>query len=410
MLNCPTAAVDIGAKADIYNLIRGIAASGAGVIFTSTEVEEFPRICNRVVVFRDGVVVGELTGAGATEANIMHWPSEARMSASAGLNSSDRKAGFDLPAWLARYGTLASLAALLIVFSLARSDVFPTVDNLLNIMNQVSILGTMAFGLTVCLVMGLFDLSIAAMATLGGYVATFLLVQYPDTISVPLAVLISLAVAGAIGVFNGLIVSYLGISAFIATLATGSIITGAMLGISNSKTIITGIPDEFLVIGQGSVFGVSNPILIMLAIGVILWLLLEHTQLGRHLYAIGGSMEASRLSGIAVKRYAPIALAICGGCAGLGGLIAASVLGAGRPQGVGDTYLLNAFAAVFIGASSLRPGKFHIIGTFIGVMLIGVINNGLSVMGVPTYWQYIVQGVLLIIALFSAGLLTMRRR
>jgi ribose transport system permease protein len=332
------------------------------------------------------------------------------MSASAGLNSSDRKAGFDLPAWLARYGTLASLAALLIVFSLARSDVFPTVDNLLNIMNQVSILGTMAFGLTVCLVMGLFDLSIAAMATLGGYVATFLLVQYPDTISVPVAVLISLAVAGAIGVFNGLIVSYLGISAFIATLATGSIITGAMLGISNSKTIITGIPDEFLVIGQGSVFGVSNPILIMLAIGVILWLLLEHTQLGRHLYAIGGSAEASRLSGIAVKRYAPIALAICAGCAGLGGLIAASVLGAGRPQGVGDTYLLNAFAAVFIGASSLRPGKFHIIGTFIGVMLIGVINNGLSVMGVPTYWQYIVQGVLLIIALFSAGLLTMRRR
>src|ERR1700733_4876565 len=310
------------------------------------------------------------------------------MSASAGLNSSDRKARFDLPAWLARYGTLASLAALLIVFSLARSDVFPTVDNLLNIMNQVSILGTMAFGLTVCLVMGLFDLSIAAMATLGGYVATFLLVQYPDTISVPVAVLISLAVAGAIGVFNGLIVSYLGISAFIATLATGSIITGAMLGISNSKTIITGIPDEFLVIGQGSVFGVSNPILIMLAIGVILWLLLEHTQLGRHLYAIGGSAEASRLSGIAVKRYSPIALAICAVCAALGGLMAASVLGAGRPQGVGDTYLLNAFAAVFIGASSLRPGKFYIVGTLIGVMLIGVINNGLSILCVPTHWQY----------------------
>ena len=332
------------------------------------------------------------------------------MSASAGLNSSDRKARFDLPAWLARYGTLASLAALLIVFSLARSDVFPTVDNLLNIMNQVSILGTMAFGLTVCLVMGLFDLSIAAMATLGGYVATFLLVQYPDTIGVPLAVLISLAVAAVIGVFNGLIVSYMGISAFIATLATGSIITGAMLGISNSKTIITGIPDEFLIIGQGALFGISNPIVIMLAIGVILWLLLEHTQLGRHLYAIGGSAEASRLSGIAVKRYAPIALAICAVCAALGGLMAASVLGAGRPQGVGDTYLLNAFAAVFIGASSLRPGRFHIIGTFIGVMLIGIINNGLSVMGLPTYWQYIVQGVLLIIALFSAGLLTMRRR
>src|ERR1700689_4438910 len=332
------------------------------------------------------------------------------MNASTSLPRIEGKARFGLAAWLARLGTIFSLAVLLVIFSIARADVFPTVDNLLNIMNQVSILGTMAFGLTVCLVMGLFDLSIAAMATLGGYVATFLLVEHPDAIGVPLAVSISLAIAALIGVVNGLIVSYLGISAFIATLATGSIITGAMLGISNSKTIITGIPDEFLVIGQGSVFGVSNPILIMLAIGFILWLLLEHTQLGRHLYAIGASAEASRLSGIAVKRYAPIALAICALCAGLGGLMAASVLGAGRPQGVGDTYLLNAFAAVFIGASTLRPGKFHIMGTFIGVLLIGVIDNGLSVMGVPTYWQYVVQGVLLLVALFSAGLLTMRRR
>lgn len=89
--------------------------------------------------------------------------------------------------------------------------------------------------------------------------------------------------------------------------------------------------------------------------------------------------------------------------------MAAAVLGAGRPQGVDDTYLLSAFAAVFIGASSLRPGKFHILGTLIGVLLIGVINNGLFVMGVPTYWQYIVQGVLLVIVLFSAGVLTMHR-
>jgi ribose transport system permease protein len=224
--------------------------------------------------------------------------------------------------------------------------------------------------------MGLFDLSIAAMATLGGYIATLLLVLYPDTVSVPVAVLASIVICALIGVVNGLIVSYLGISAFIATLATGSIITGSVLGVSDSKTIITGIPDEFMAIGQGSILGVSNPILIMLGVGFVLWLLLEHTQLGRHLYAIGGNAEASRLSGIAVRRYAPFALAVCAACAGLGGLMAAAVLGAGRPQGVGDTYLLNAFAAVFIGASSLRPGKFHILGTLIGVLLIGVINIG----------------------------------
>ena len=331
------------------------------------------------------------------------------MNASVSTAEIAAKPKVDFTAMFARYGTLVSLIALLIVFSFARSDVFPTVNNLLNIMGQISILGTMAFGLTVCLVMGLFDLSIAAMATLGGYVATFLLVQYPDSVTVPEAVAASLITAALIGVINGVIVSYLGISAFIATLATGSIITGAVLGISDSKTIITGIPDEFMTIGQGAFFGVSNPILIMLSVGLVLWLVLEHTQLGRHLYAIGGSAEASRLSGIAVKRYAPFALAVCAACAGLGGLMAAAVLGAGRPQGVGDGYLLNAFASVFIGASSLRPGKFHILGTLIGVLLIGVINNGLSVMGVPTYWQYIVQGVLLVAALFSAGVLTMRK-
>jgi len=325
------------------------------------------------------------------------------------MGTASGKSPIDLASWFARYGTIVSLIVLLIYFSIARSDVFPTVNNLLNIMNQISILGTIAFGLTVCLVMGLFDLSIAAMATLGGYAATLLLVRFPDSISVPVAVAASLLVCAAIGVVNGLIVSYLGISAFIATLATGSIITGAVLGVSGSATLITGIPDAFMAIGQGTIFGVANPILIMLVVGLFLWLLLEHTQLGRHLYAIGGSAEASRLSGIAVKRYAPFALAICAACAGLGGLMAAAVLGAGRPQGVGDTYLLNAFAAVFIGASTLRPGKFHILGTLIGALLIGVINNGLSVMGVPTYWQYIVQGVLLVAALFSAGVLTMRR-
>ncbi len=316
----------------------------------------------------------------------------------------------DLTAWLARYGTILSLVVLLAAFSLARPEVFPTVGNFLNILNQISILGTIALGLTVCLVMGLFDLSIAAMATLGGYLATYALVSNPDAIGVPAAIALTLAIAAVIGVINGLLVSYLGISAFIGTLATGSIITGAILGISNSKTIISGIPPEFLVLGQGSILGVPNPVIVMLATAVVLWLALEHTQLGRNLYAIGGNAEASRLAGIAVKRYAPVALAICAACAALGGMMAASNLGAGRPQGVGETYLLNAFAAVFIGASTLRPGKFHILGTAIGVLLIGVINNGLSIIGVATYWQYIVQGILLILALFSAGLLVLRRR
>ena len=315
----------------------------------------------------------------------------------------------DLLSLVARYGTVVFLLLLLVGFSIGRPEVFPTMLNLLNILNQSAILGIIAVGLTVCLVMGLFDLSISAMATLGGYAVCHLLVLEAG-LPIWVAILAVLVIALLIGVANGMLVSYLGISAFIATLASGSIITGVVLGVSDSRTIVSGLPDAFGFIGQESSFGIPNAVILMVVVAWGLWVLLEHTQVGRNLYAIGGNPEASRLSGLAVKRYGPFALAISAICAALAGIVAASSLGAGRPQGVGETYLLNAFAAVFIGASTLRPGQFHILGTVIGVLLIGVINNGLSILGAPTYWQYIVQGALLIIAMFGAGITSMKRR
>ena len=311
---------------------------------------------------------------------------------------------------MSRYGTVFFLLILIAGFSINRPEVFPTLLNFLNVLNQSAILGVIAVGLTVCLVMGLFDLSIAAMATLGGYMVCRILVSQGDSPQIALSVIAVLIGAALIGVFNGILVSYLGISAFIATLAMGSVITGVILGYSESRTIVSGLPDAFGFIGQESSLGIPHAVYIMAVVALLLWLLLEHTQTGRNLYAIGGNPEASRLSGLAIKRYGLLALGISGSCAALAGIMAASSLGAGRPQGVGDTYLLNAFAAVFIGASTLRPGQFHIFGTVIGVLLIGVINNGLSVMGAPTYWQYIVQGSLLIVAMFGATVTSLRRK
>jgi ribose transport system permease protein len=288
-------------------------------------------------------------------------------------------------------------------------DVFATTQNFLNILNQVSILGIIALGLTVALVQGLFDLSLASMATLGGFMVTKWLAE--GTISSPvLAVVLMLVVALVIGCLNGIVVAYGGVSAFIATLAVGSILTGVVLGISKSATILSGIPDGFLVMGQGKVGPVPAPVVFLAIVAVLLYVFLEQTQVGRHMYAIGGNAETARLSGIAVKRYALIALGISAMCAALGGMIVAANLGVGRPQGVGDTYLLDSFAAAFIGASTLRPGRFHIIGTVIGVLLIGVINNGLSIMGVETFWQYAVRGMILLVAVFGASFLVARRR
>jgi ribose transport system permease protein len=155
--------------------------------------------------------------------------------------------------------------------------------------------------------------------------------------------------------------------------------------------------------------GIPNAVLILAATAFVLWLFLEHTQSGRNMYALGGNKEAARLSGISFTKYALMGMAIAAACAALGGMVAGANLGSGRPQGVGETYLLNAFVAVFIGASTLKPGKFHVLGTCIGVLLIGVINNGLSTLGVPTFWQYIVHGTILILALISASANSVRR-
>lgn len=323
---------------------------------------------------------------------------------SARLSTTDR-----LVDLASRYGTLASLVACVVIFSALKPNIFATSQNFFNVLNQVSILGIIALGLTVALVQGLFDLSLAAMATFGGYMATKWLAD--GTIGSPVvAILIILGLALAVGAFNGAVVAYGGVSAFIATLAVGSILTGLVLGISRSATILSGIPDGFLIIGQGKLGPIPAPVVFLAVVALLLYVFLEQTQVGRHMYAIGGNSETARLSGIAVKRYALLALGISAMCAALGGMIVAANLGVGRPQGVGDTYLLDAFAAAFIGASTLRPGRFHILGTVIGVLLIGVINNGLSIMGVETFWQYAVRGTILLIAVFGASFLISRRR
>jgi ribose transport system permease protein len=327
-------------------------------------------------------------------------------------SASAKPAGFDFIAFLSRYGTLISLVILIVIFSMGRPEVFMTVRNMLNILNQVSILGMIAFGLTICLVVGLFDLAIGAMATFGGYFAARFLMELDSEsgMAVFLVVLAVIVLAALVGMINGALISYFGISAIIQTLAMSFVVTGVVLGVSGGRTVSSSnIPDAFTVLGQGKLMGIPNPVLILLALGLVLWVFLEHTQTGRNMYALGGNREASRLSGISFRRYALIAMGISAACAALGGLIAGANLGAGRPQGVGDVYLLNAFVAVFIGASTLKPGKFHIVGTAVGVLLIGVINNGLSVMGVQTFWQYIVQGGILILALISASLNTVRR-
>jgi ribose transport system permease protein len=305
---------------------------------------------------------------------------------------------------LSRYGTLIGLLIMVVAFTIRAPRVFLTVPNLLNILNQGSLTAIIAAGLTMTLVVGQFDLSI-------GYTASFaglLVVGFIAKNGIPLlaAIPLVLLVGTTIGTVNGVLVTKARINAVIATLGVGTTLTG--FGFAYSRfPIAEGVPTGFTNIALGkALFGIPNPIIIMAVVLAVLWVILNKTDLGQKMQAVGGNAEAARLSGIRVDRVKIFAFATAGLCAALTGSLLSSLLGSGT-LAAADGYLLDAFAAVFLGSATLRDGEFHIVGTLVGVLIIAVGFNGLSIFGAPTYFQPIFKGAILVLAV---GLSTLARR
>jgi ribose transport system permease protein len=306
--------------------------------------------------------------------------------------------------FLARYATLVALAAMVIGFSIHSPAAFFTVDNLLNVLNQSSLTALIAAGLTVTLIVGEFDLSIGYASSLAGVLVAGLMGQ--QGLPVGLAVLAVLAAGGGIGAVNGILVAKAGINAVVATLGIGTILVGVSYTYSNGQPIATGLPTVFLNFALGKVLGIPKPVIITAAVLILLWIIVNLTDLGQKLQAVGGNPEAARLSGIPVDRVKIFAFVTSGVCAALTGIMLSSLIGSGT-LAAGDGYLLSAFAAVFLGSATLRDGEFHIVGTVIGVLIINTGINGLSIVGVATSYQNIFTGSVLII---GVGLSTVARR
>ncbi|HEU4784489.1 MAG TPA: ABC transporter permease [Ktedonobacterales bacterium] len=306
--------------------------------------------------------------------------------------------------WLARYGTLAALAAMILAFSALAPGSFPTLSNFVNIVNQASLTAIISVGLTVPLIVGEFDLSIGYLASLAGVFVTGFMVNQHFPILI--AILAVLAVGALVGLVNGLLVTKAGVNAVIATLGTGTVLIGLNYGYSAGIPVAVGVPDAFLRIAFGSILGIPNDIIIMAVVVAVLWVLLNRTDAGQRIQAVGGNTEAARLSGIRVDRVKIAAFMIASVCAALTGILLASLIGSGSTT-AGDGYLLDAFAAVFLGSVTLRDGEFHILGTLVGVLIIGVAYNGLAIFGAPTFGQYVVKGSILVIAV---ALSTVARR
>lgn len=303
---------------------------------------------------------------------------------------------------VSRFATIIGLVAMIIAFSILSPRAFPSVLNFTNVINQASLVMILAGGLTVAVIVGELDLSVGFAASLHGIVVTGLIVS--NNLPIGAAVAMVLAAGAVVGFINGLIVTKLRVNSVIATLGTGTILTGLAFAYSAGVPIVAGVPEAFLQLSLGRwLGGIPNNIVVMVLVLGGLWIFIERSAPGQEIQAVGGNAVAARLSGINVDRVKIIGFVLSGVCAALTGILLASRLGSGTASAA-DSYLLTAFAAVFLGSATLRDGEFHIFGTFIGALIIAFGFNGLNIFGAPTWSQYILQGAILIVAVGLSSL------
>jgi len=284
---------------------------------------------------------------------------------------------------------------LLCVFLSFSTDTFLSMRNFLNVMDQITVLGVMAVGMTLVILIGGIDLSVGSVLALSGMVMGYLgdNRQWPFVI----AILVALVASAACGLTSGLMVTRLRMPAFIATLAMMSIARGIASIITNGEQIV-GFPDWFSNLAITRHFGfLTVTVGLMVAITVIAWIVLTFRPVGRALYALGGSQEVARLAGIPVRQYTMWVYVICGALAGLAGVILSARLDSSQPSS-GLGYELDTIAAVVIGGASLSGGVGSIGGTAVGVLIIGFLRNGLNLLQVSPFVQQVVIGVVIAVA------------
>jgi ribose transport system permease protein len=295
-----------------------------------------------------------------------------------------------------KYGTIIVLVAMVLGFSITSPNAFAQQQNFINVLSQMSLTAIIAGGLTFVLVVDEFDLSIGYQASLAGVMCVGLMTNQhvPEQIAIATVLL----VGTLFGLFNGLVVTKLGVNAMIATLGTGTIAVGINYYYGHGIPMTLEQASGFVNLSLGrDVLGIPNPIVFMVVVLFFLWVVLNQTALGQNMQAVGGNPEAAGLSGISVDRTKIAAFMFSGFFAALTGILLASRIGSGQVT-AGDGYMLDAFAAVFLGSAALMDGVFHIIGTFIGVLTVGVGFNGLAIYGAPTFFQFLFKGTLLIVA------------
>lgn len=334
--------------------------------------------------------------------NVAPLPRVARESRTSMSIEQDRPSILELAAPLG----VPIMALAIIGFFTFATDGFLIAGNFENIFANAALPIIVAVGLTFPLLAGEFDLSIAAIAGFGTIVYAQLVAK--ENFNAAFAIAITLAASAGAGVFNGLMVAYVGLPALVATIAMSSILIGLQFYISGSVQIFGGYPESLVHFARSNIGPIPTLVVVAAMIVVALWLLLERTIFGRHVKAVGGNREAARLAGVDVRRTLLLGYMISALTAGVAGVLFANKQAVAYPLS-GLDVLLPSYTAAFIGAATFRFGEFNIFGTVVGVLINMITANGLILLGVPNYTTYIFQGVILLVALIFARVVALKR-
>ena len=294
-----------------------------------------------------------------------------------------------------KYGIYIALVAIFIVLGIMTPS-FLTFDNVMNVFRQVSFNGILALGMTFVIITGGIDLSVGSILAMASLVAMSFSVQDNNPLPIGLAVAFGLAVATLIGVANGILVAKCKLAPFIATLSTMTIVRGACLVYSDGRPVINPT-EEYSIIGQGYIGPVGIPVVIFIVLIAACVILLHFSKYGRHVMAVGGNEIAAKASGLNVGKIKISVYALSGLLAGIVGITISSRSNAASPIS-GEGYELDAIAAAVIGGVSMVGGVGTISGTIVGAFIIGIITNGLDILNVSSYYQQIIKGIIILVA------------
>lgn len=309
------------------------------------------------------------------------------------------KPNFQLGKFLLEQRSIIALLVLIAIVSMINPDFF-SLDNILNILRQTSVNAIIAVGMTFVILIAGIDLSVGSILALTGAVAASMVAaELPIFLIVP----VTLIFGTLLGCASGLIVAKGRVQAFIATLVTMTLLRGVTMVYTDGRPISTGfsdVADNFAFLGTGYLFGIPVPIWLMAIVFAVAWYVLKHTKIGRYIYALGGNEAATQLSGINVNRVKVFVFAVSGFLAALAGLIVTSRLSSAQPT-AGVSYELDAIAAVVVGGTSLMGGKGRVMGTLIGALIIGFLNNALNLLDISSYYQMIAKALVILAAVLA---------